>query len=54
MYKNNWKLVYLKPCIITDNIIDSDYIIYYKKRIPELLKNKIVLEFNNSYLIKIK
>lgn len=52
--ENYWKLVYLKPCKVINEIEKSDYIIYYKKDLPESLINKVVLSYNNNYLVRMK
>lgn len=52
--ENYWKLVYLRPCNIINKIENSDYIIYYKEKLPYSLKNKVVLNYRDNYLVKMK
>lgn len=47
----HWNL-YLKPCKITADIKTADYIIYYKKELPKDLNAKVLINWNNNYLLK--
>lgn len=47
----HWNL-YLKPCKITTNTKDADYLIYYKKELPKELNAKLLINWNNNYLLK--
>lgn len=47
----HWNL-YLKPCKLTNDIKTADYLIYYKKKLSKELNAKLLINFNNSYLLK--
>jgi hypothetical protein len=51
-FLGHFQNTYLKPCNVTNNIEEADYLIYYKKT-PENLENfEEILNFNDSYLLK--
>jgi len=52
-YKWHWESVYLKPCNVVNNPLIAQYWVYYKKNLDTKTINwKILVDFNNSYLIQ--
>lgn len=52
-YCSYWKSTFLRPCNYTSEISDADYILLFKRVIPEDLKRKEILYTQNkNYLLK--
>lgn len=52
-YCSYWRSIFLRPCKNTKKIEESDYILLFKKNIPENLKDKkILFQQNQNFLLE--